>query len=279
MARTSKAAATAKSIRLAAIAAAAGNALSGLFMPALCVHCRRDRWRGTPLCLGCLRKLSASRPDEASAGPIGESGASVPGSDSGRVAAGGEADPAGTSRVLFHMVAPLSTLIHGFKYRHLVRHIRFLCAYLRFRPELKEWASSFDVMIPVPVHATRKRERGYNQAEKIAREASRHLGLPVVAGALVRVRATGTQTKLNREQRGRNLEKAFACRKPGSVRGKRILIVDDVFTTGATVGRCVELLRAAGAIDVGILAIAKVDADVNLDDFALEMEAVSGYAV
>jgi ComF family protein len=177
------------------------------------------------------------------------------------------------------MVPPLSTLIHGFKYRHLVRHIRFLCAYLRFRPDLREWASTFDILIPVPIHATRKRERGYNQAEKIAREAARYLGLPVAAEALVRVRSTGTQTKLNREERGRNLEKAFACRKPEAVKGKRILIVDDVYTTGATTGRCAELLRAAGAADVGILAIAKVDADESLDDFVLEMEAVSGFAL
>jgi ComF family protein len=254
--------------RSPAVIGRVGGVLSSLFMPALCVHCRRDRWRGTPLCLGCLGKLAASRPDAV---PTARA-------DGRERVSGGEMDPAPDLRVLFRMVAPLSTLIHGFKYRHMARHIRFLCAYLRFRPDLREWASSFDLLIPVPVHATRRRERGYNQAEKIAREASRYLGLPV-ADTLARVRATGTQTKLNREQRGRNLENAFACRRPEEVKGKRVLIVDDVFTTGATVGRCAELLRAAGAAEIGVLAIAKVDADENPDDFALEMEAVSGYAI
>ena len=172
----------------------------------------------------------------------------------------------------------LSTLIHGFKYRHLKRNIRFLCAYLRYRPDLADWCGAFDLLAPVPIHAVRRRERGYNQAEEIAKEASRYLRLPVLANALSRARATVSQTKLNREQRAHNLEKAFVCADPAAVRGKRILLVDDVFTTGATVGRCAELLLEAGALCVGVLALAKVDAVPELDDFALEMEAVSSYA-
>jgi ComF family protein len=130
----------------------------------------------------------------------------------------------------------------------------------------------------VPIHAARKRERGYNQAWKIAEEASRRLGLPVGNGLLARVRATGSQTKLNRGDRQRNLEQAFACPMPDSVKGKRILIVDDVFTTGATVGRCAELLKAAGALEVGVLALARVETAEDLDDFALELEAAASYA-
>ncbi|MDB5049503.1 MAG: amidophosphoribosyltransferase [Fibrobacteres bacterium] len=245
-----------------------GAALSSWFMPALCVHCRRDRWGGTPLCLGCLRKAAPLR------GPVCGT--------CGLPACGGtheNADDAFTSlRFLFRIGPQVSTLIHGFKYRHMLRHIRFLCAYLRYRPDIAEWARSFDLLVPVPIHAVRRRERGYNQAERIALEAAKYLGLPVLASALIRVRATGSQTKLNRLQRGSNLEKAFVCKSPESVRGKRILIVDDVFTTGATVRRCAELLKAAGAADVGILALARVETAADQDDFALEMEAVSSYA-
>ncbi len=181
-------------------------------------------------------------------------------------------------RFLFLMGPQLSTLIHGFKYRHMRRHIRFLCAYLRYRNDIAAWAGTFDALVPVPIHSIRKRERGYNQAEEIAREASPYLNLPVLGKALRRTRATISQTKLNRADRARNLSRAFLCPDPEIVRGKRLLVVDDVFTTGATAGRCAELLLAAGAVYVGVLTLAKVETAVDLDDFALELEAVSGYA-
>ncbi|MDB5106130.1 MAG: putative amidophosphoribosyltransferase [Fibrobacteres bacterium] len=181
-------------------------------------------------------------------------------------------------RFLFRMGPQLSTLIHGFKYRHMRRNIRFLCSYLRYRRDLAEWAGEFDALVPIPIHAVRRRERGYNQAEEIARAASPYLGLPVFAHALGRTRATVSQTKLNREDRRSNLEKAFACRDPEGIRGKRLLLVDDVYTTGATVGRCAELLMEAGAASVGVLALARVETMRDADDFALEMEAVSSFA-
>jgi ComF family protein len=244
--------------------------LAGLFMPALCVHCRKDRWKGAPLCLACLRKAAPIRLPVC--GTCGLPGCAL---EHPPAVAAGVALP---TRFLFHMGPQLTTLIHGFKYRHLKRHIRFLCAYLRYRPDLAEWSGTFDALAPVPIHSVRKRERGYNQAEEIAREAAGHLRLPVLAHALSRTRATVSQTKLNREQRARNLENAFRCADPALVRGKRILLVDDVYTTGATVARCAELLLEAGALGVGVLALAKVDAVAEMDDFALEMEAVSGYA-
>ena len=181
-------------------------------------------------------------------------------------------------RFLFRMGPQISTLIHGFKYRHMRRNIRFLCAYLRYRPDLAVWAERFDALVPIPIHSVRRRERGYNQAEEIAKEASRYLGIPVVANALKRTRATVSQTKLNREDRRANLEKAFAARVRDGIRGKRLLLVDDVYTTGATIGRCAELLLEAGAASVGVLALARVETSGELDDFALEMEAVSSYA-
>jgi ComF family protein len=241
--------------------------IGSLFMPALCIHCRADRWGGTPLCIACLRKAEPLRPPVCAA-------CGLPGCAAGH--SGGEGET--PMRFLFRMGPQLSTLIHGFKYRHMRRHIRFLCAYLRYRPDLAAWAASFDALVPVPIHSVRERERGYNQAAEIARETFPYLRLPVIANALKRTRATVSQTKLNREDRQANLEKAFACGLPESIRGKRLLLVDDVYTTGATVGRCAELLLEAGAAAVGVLALARVEASVDVDDFALEMEAVSGYA-
>ena len=226
---------------------------------------------GTPLCRACLRKAAPLRSPVCGFCGLPGCGGTHEDLD--------EDGPVSSLRFLFRMGPQLSTLVHGFKYRRMLRHVRFLCAYLRYRPDLAAWARAYDVLIPVPVHAVRRRERGYNQAEEISREAARYLGLPVAADVLVRVRATGSQTQLNRRERGSNLAHAFACKSPGSIRGKRILIVDDVFTTGATAARCAESLKSAGAAEVGVLALARVESAADRDDFALEMEAVSSYAI
>ena len=156
--------------------------LAALFMPALCVHCGGDRWGATPLCLACLKKAAPLRPPLGA--KAGSSGAdSEPGLTGRAIADFGNGDGATVDgreeaaegareamplRCLFNMGPQLSTLIHGFKYRHMRRHIRFLCAYLRYRPDLAEWAGGFDALVPVPIHAVRRRERGYNQAMEIA---------------------------------------------------------------------------------------------------------------
>lgn len=239
-----------------------------MVMPPVCVHCRRDRWAGTPLCLTCLRKIAPLGPRSCRECGLDGCGGTHAASES----------PLASTRFLFPMGPELSTLIHGFKYRHMLRHIRFLCAFLRYRQDLSEYAGAFDALVPIPIHPVRKRERGYNQAEKIALEAAPYLGLPVLTGALRRIRSTESQTKLNRRDRGGNLKGAFACVDPDSVRGRRLLLIDDVFTTGATMERCAELLLAAGADRVGGLALARVAAAGDRDDFAMEMEAVSSYA-
>lgn len=236
-----------------------GAFLSGLFLPPECVHCGGARWRATPLCLACQREMR----------PWLEIGAAP--SDGGWEAT--------ERRFLFRLSPPLSTLIHGFKYHRRLRHVRFLCAHLRYRPELRDWAAGYDVMVPVPIHATRRRERGYNQAEAIASGIAAFAGLPVLPKALRRLRSTRSQTKLGRGDRRANLDGAFACARPGEVKGKRVLIVDDVFTTGATTDQCAAALLRAGASAVGVLALARVEAVSPDGDFVREMESISAYAV
>ena len=232
-----------------------GRWLSDLFLPPVCVHCGRDRWRASPLCLACHRVI---RPSQGISPAL--------------------PSDALDARCLFTMSAPLSTLIHGFKYHHRLRHVRALCTQLRHQSGLRAWAAGFDAMVPVPIHSVRRRERGYNQAEAIARGFAEHTGSRVLAKALRRGRPTRSQTKLNRDDRRANLAGAFTCPQAESVRGKRILIVDDVFTTGATAEACARALRAAGAVEVALLALARVEAATGAGDFALEMEAISGFA-
>lgn len=107
-----------------------------------------------------------------------------------------------------------------------------------------------DAVVPVPLHWTRRLSRGYNQAEVIAEELASVLGVPCIAGLLERTRRTRTQTKLGIGAKGRNVEGAFRVngKTAGSGRFRHILVVDDVFTTGATVNECRRALwRALGS--------------------------------
>lgn len=117
-----------------------------------------------------------------------------------------------------------------------------------------------DLIIPVPLHWQRLLSRRYNQAALLAAVLGRLSGKPVVPDLLHRRRATAKQGHLSRLGRQRNVKGAFALRQPGKVdlAGKRILLVDDVITTGATVDGCCRILLAAGAASVDVLALAQV---------------------
>ncbi|MCA1558776.1 MAG: hypothetical protein LC753_16435 [Acidobacteria bacterium] len=109
------------------------------------------------------------------------------------------------------------------------------------------------IIVPVPLHRSRRRARGFNQAAELAR----HLGCPVYH-ALRRVRATPSQTDLPAGRRHANVRGAFALARRTSVRGKCVVLVDDVSTTGATLEACARVLREAGARDVRALTAARV---------------------
>ena len=117
-----------------------------------------------------------------------------------------------------------------------------------------------DIVIPMPLHASRQRERGYNQAEALARAFANLQGLRLRSDLLERTRATEAQTRLSREERRRNVAGAFALTSPAAaatISGKHILLVDDVTTTGSTLDAAAEPLRAAGAASVWGLAFAR----------------------
>ena len=106
-----------------------------------------------------------------------------------------------------------------------------------------------EVIVPIPLHKQRRRQRGYNQAELYARHIGRMLGIPVRAELLRRVRQTVPQKQLNDVQRKNNLKKAFKC-APDIVQFKKILIVDDIYTTGSTIDAAAETLKSAGVQQV-----------------------------
>lgn len=115
---------------------------------------------------------------------------------------------------------------------------------------------------PVPLSETRLRQRGYNQAWELARRVARHLDLPAQARGLVRTRSTLPQSELSRDERLRNVAGAFAVRPRGAdLTGQRLALVDDVMTTGATLGAAAQALREAGALEVQLWVVARTPAD------------------
>ena len=116
-----------------------------------------------------------------------------------------------------------------------------------------------DVVVPVPLHPARLAERGYNQAALLGVEVARELGASLLARGLRRTRATAQQARLDRAGRLANVTGAFRVRAPSLVRGRRVLLVDDVATTGATLAACSGALLAAGALSVTALVVARTE--------------------
>jgi ComF family protein len=111
-------------------------------------------------------------------------------------------------------------------------------------------AASLDAVVPVPLHWRRFHYRGFNQAVALARPLARQFSLPLISRVLRRTRHTVPQVELQPEERVKNIRGAFSVRQPARIKGLRLLLVDDVFTTGATLNECARVLKAAGAASV-----------------------------
>lgn len=138
-------------------------------------------------------------------------------------------------------------LIHNFKYKRKITLGRMLGR--RLGEILKEdrLLEEIDYLISVPLHSSRERERGYNQSKVLAEEISEKISLPLLDKVLLRKKNTRDQTNLSLEQRERNVKDAFTVRNNAVLRGKGVLLVDDVMTTGATLRECSRVLKEAGA--------------------------------
>ena len=147
---------------------------------------------------------------------------------------------------------PVSRLIRQYKYNCVYRLAPFLIE--QMEPVLEGIApNDYDCVVPVPLHKKRLRDRGFNQSEILARHIAERTGIPINT-ALIRKRNTRKQAKLSAKHRRRNLEGAFAA--TASFEGLRVLLVDDVLTTGSTLNNCARVLRQAGAADVQAVTLA-----------------------
>jgi ComF family protein len=170
----------------------------------------------------------------------------------------------GTLRELIHVykygkVRTLADPLGGFLGRALARDERY------------------DLVTPVPLHWRRRWQRGFNQSELLAREIERRCGIPF-AHTLRRVRSTSAQAGLSNTARRRNVAAAFTARrtlKADVLRGRRVLLVDDVMTTGSTAAACSQALKNAGAARVALLTVARVDRRMDFSTGAARHAAVS----
>ncbi len=156
----------------------------------------------------------------------------------------------------FEFNRPLQDLIHQLKYRNRPGIGRFLGSLLGKRVERDPDFPHITAVVPVPLHPLRKRERGYNQSEYIAQGISDETGVPILEDGLVRNRNTPTQTSLTPEARLANVERVFEAVRVDAVRGSTVALVDDIFTTGATINSCARTLLQAGTERVFALTVA-----------------------
>ena len=151
---------------------------------------------------------------------------------------------------VFEKEGPFQHIAHALKYKEYKSIGVDLGT--RIGQALREWNIEVDIIIPVPLHRIKYRERGYNQSEFIAHGIASVVGRPVVLNAVRRTRHTETQTMLNIEERRKNMENAFELISHSSeiLLEKRCLLVDDVITTGATTSSCAQAILSAGAVKI-----------------------------
>ncbi|MEW6662191.1 MAG: ComF family protein [Bacillota bacterium] len=150
---------------------------------------------------------------------------------------------------------PLKRAVLALKYQRRQRLARTLGRLIGEQMLREDLIKGLPVVIPVPMSYRRRKERGYNQAELLARALANCLKLPM-ANCLKKTRETPAQAGLDRQERLQNLFGAFTVTVGGMIRGKEVLLVDDVLTTGATAGECARVLLSAGAAGVSVAAVA-----------------------
>jgi ComF family protein len=184
--------------------------------------------------------------------------------------------------------------LHGFDaafsygvYDGKLRQLIQLLKYGGIRPlaePLAEWLSAalprdqrFDIIVPMPIHWRRRWTRGFNQSELLARALSRRTGIPVVHAVRKR-KGTPPQAGLTAPQRRANVASVFEASKGKKAAGRRILLVDDVLTTGATAGACARAMKRAGAVSVTVLTVARADRRVWVQQVAAPAGLSAGRA-
>ncbi len=235
--------------------ASTGAYISNLLLPPVCISCRTALDVHGALCPECWREVDFIRP------PLCDRlGTPMPVASPGvTVSAAALANPPvfGRARAAASYAGLMRRLVRGLKYED-TQEVAPFCARLMYDAG-RELLSGADVLVPVPLGRRRLLKRRYNQAALLAKHISRLSGVAFAPLALVRLRDTKTQVGLSQSERARNVAGMFAVpeRRRGRIAGRRVVLVDDVLTTGATVNACAAALFEAGAASVDVLALAR----------------------
>lgn len=220
-----------------------------MLFPSICVLCGAQAAGTDPFCSGCRSTLPGlGHACARCAAPLPESG------PSGLLCGDCQRKSPTFDRIIaaYRYAPPLDRLVQGGKYNGRLDWLDLLARELADR--LEGIAKDVDALIPVPLYRTRLRERGYNQSLELARPLAKRLRIPVITTGIRRARPTAPQTGLSRELREKNVRRAFEIEH--DFEGRRLAIVDDVMTSGATIDALARVLRRAGAarVEAWILA-------------------------
>ena len=152
---------------------------------------------------------------------------------------------------------PVRDCLHHFKYRERALLAKPFSDILAHFAETSLPLTGFDAIIPAPLFSRREKERGYNQSLLLSQPIGPAFGLPLLRHSLIRSRETPSQISLSKEKRLKNVSGAFEVRTPHLIQKKRLLLVDDILTTGATANACASALKEAGAVSVCVLTLAR----------------------
>ncbi|MBI1952510.1 MAG: ComF family protein [Candidatus Omnitrophica bacterium] len=228
-----------------------------LLFPASCLGCRLpvETDRSWPLCSACLKKLPLWQ------GPwCARCGQSLSGAGAGVTlcrACKENRRSFDEAVSCFPYKGMVQELVLAFKYGGKTGLLPFLAERMFLQVRRQMGNDPADWVVPVPLHPVRARERGFDQAQLLAGALALKLSLPQARGLLKRGRATAPQAQLTRAERFKNVREAFCLRPRPSLGRSRILLVDDVFTTGATANACAALLKKAGAARVTVVTFAR----------------------
>lgn len=219
----------------------------GLLYPNYCQICGRSLSRGESICcVRCIAELPYTEFWRYDDNPVAH-----------RFWGQVEIEAA-CSLLYFRKGSGIRHLVHLLKYRSETRigyKLGYLLGlYLKQEPSYQ----SVDVVVPVPLHAQRLRARGYNQSDYIADGVADAMGITKNTSMVIRRKATASQTRKNRHERYSNVESIFSVPNPDMALGKHVLLVDDVITTGATVGECAKALLQAASCRVSIASLGTV---------------------
>ena len=230
------------------------SAIADLALPRVCIVCGRVLMpQEKHLCTICLADLPETYFAAFSHNPMADRlNAKIERDRIRRGLEGAEPYAAAAALYFYRGGAPYRKISQELKYRRNFAAGEYFAHMLGSRLAASPVWADVDLVVPVPLHWTRRRARGYNQAEVIARCVAKELGVPCRANALQRVRKTRSQARLGSNQKASNVAGAFRVR--GKVEASHILVIDDVCTTGATLSECIIALREALGPDVKLSA-------------------------